>query len=258
MIVPAGNNKLDWSPKATKLHKSASDGQDVQDIEVDALYEAAKKVMASEDEKCEKCEDCDCDPCECKEKKDKQEKKAEACGPEADDETIVLDVEEVTDDAEGFGGGFEEVVEEVAEEGSSQSVSEAVAEVEAKAEQAEAVVEEVVIALEQIEEAVEGVKSVCGKGGEGEEVEGVEDKDDDDDDGIPGEEVVDSEIIVEGEDEECEPCEEASMDKSASTEEFCKYAKLSPQNRKKLNDYWTNMLGYPKDFVNLMTKDYEK
>ena len=43
-----------------------------------------------------------------------------------------------------------------------------------------------------------------------------------------------------------------------SEEEFCKYAKLSPQNRAKLADYWVNMLGYPKDYVSLMTKDYEK
>ena len=63
-------------------------------------------------------------------------------------------------------------------------------------------------------------------------------------------------VIVEGE-ETC-ASEEAEMEKSASAEEFCKYAKLSSQNRKKLKDYWTNMLGYPKDFVDLMTKDYEK
>jgi len=245
MIVPAGNNKLDWSPKETKLQKVASDGQEGQDIEVDALYEAAKGVVEAAKE-CEKCEKCECDPCECKDKdKDKEVKEAMF---DDQDKAVVLDVEEVTEapcessPCEEVG----EVIEEVSDE-SSQSVSEAVAEVEAKADQAEAVVEEVVLALEQIEEAVEGVKAVCGKDDEVEEGVEVEVEVED----VPGEEEVDDdEVIVEG--------DEAAMDKSASAEEFCKYAKLSPQNRKKLNDYWSNMLGYPKDFVNLMTKDYEK
>ncbi len=248
MIVPAGNNKLDWSPKATKLQKTASGGQEAQDIEIDALYEAAKSVVAAnkEDKKCEKCEDCKCDPCICKDKKDKKQEKE--AGAMCDDDSVVLEIEEVQGD--GLDGASEDmnVVEEVSTEAEPRSVSEAVAEVEAKADEAEAVVEEISLAVEKIEEAVEGVKAVCGKGKDGEAVadeEAIVETDK-----VPGEEVVDSEVIVEG--------EEASMDKSASSEEFCKYAKLSPQNRKKLNDYWTNMLGYPKDFVNLMTKDYEK
>jgi hypothetical protein len=281
MIVPAGNNKLDWSPKETKLQKVASDGQESSDIEVDALYEAAKGVVeASEGSKCDECGDdcckdcgkgCKCEDCKC-EGKDKQEK--EACGAMTDDEAIVLDVEEVTEDAGGFGeivediaggglgGGLGEVVEEVAEEGVAQSVSEAVAEVEEKAEAAEAVVQEVSEAVDQIEEAVAAVKEVCGAGDEGEEgeveLEIVEDEECDEgcEDEVPGEEEVDGEVIIEGKEDSDE--DEAAMDKSASAEEFCKYAKLTPQNRKKLNDYWTNMLGYPKDFVNLMTKDYEK
>lgn len=310
MIIPAGNNKLVWSPKETKLQKVASDGQEVEDIEVDALYEAAKGVMAAEEEKLEveagsdckecgkskcKCEDeCKCeDPCKCAstddEVKEASEKVAEVKeatpkkGAEVkeamfgeEDSVVVLDVEEVTDTpceetpcedkgevVEDKGEDKGEVVEEVADESKEQSVSEAVAEVEAKAEEAEAVVEQVVEALDQIEEAVEGVKAVCGNGDEavegedkGEVVENADADADANGDDIPGEKVVDSEVIVEG--EECEASDEVAMDKSASTEEFCKYAKLSSQNRSKLNNYWTNMLGYPKDFVNLMTKDYEK
>lgn len=243
MIVPAGNNKLDWSPKETKLQKVASEGQEGQDIELDALYEAARGVVqASEEEK--KCEDCECDPCECEEKDDSTK---EACGEMKDEEAIILDVEEVP--AEEVA---EEVSEEVpAEEVSSQSVSEAVAEVEAKAEEAEALVEKVEEAVDKIEEAVQGVKEVCGSG-EAEEVEFEVSEEAEgcgeceEAEGIPGEEETDDEVIVEG------------FDKAASAEEFCKYAKLSGQNRKKLKDYWTNMLGYPKDFVDLMTKDYEK
>ena len=49
------------------------------------------------------------------------------------------------------------------------------------------------------------------------------------------------------------------MEKSASIEEeFCRYAALSTENRKKLKNYWTKDLGYPPDYVNLMTTDYEK
>ena len=45
---------------------------------------------------------------------------------------------------------------------------------------------------------------------------------------------------------------------AGSKDEFVKYAKLSPKNRAKLQNYWVNMLGYPKDYVALMTKNYEK
>lgn len=240
MIVPAGNNKLDWSPKGTKFQKTASDGQGSKDIEVDALYEAAKGVV------------------EAGYKED--EEKSAACGDgvERDEEAIVLDVEEVPEEG---------MVEEVSEEGVSQSVSEAVAEVEQKAEDAEAVVEQVEDAIEKIEEAVEGVRAVTGGGDnegdneeDNEEVEvEIEEIGEGDDLGeVPGEEEVEEdEVIVEGGKERMAKGE-ASMGKSASTEEFCKYAKLSPQNKTKLKNYWTNMLGYPKDFVDLMTKDYEK
>jgi len=56
----------------------------------------------------------------------------------------------------------------------------------------------------------------------------------------------------------CEAEAEAGMDKSASANEFCKFGKLSPQNRKKVAEYWKNALGYPADYVSLMVKDYEK
>ena len=34
-------------------------------------------------------------------------------------------------------------------------------------------------------------------------------------------------------------------------------AKLSDEKRAILADYWTQTLGYPKDYVSAMTKDYE-
>ena len=89
-----------------------------------------------------------------------------------------------------------------------------------------------------------------------------------------GEEVVpeDGEIIIESE-PVCESCgaviakteeetkeagtEAEEMTVEASGDEFVKYAKISPKNRKKLRDYWKNMLNYAPDFVDLMVKDYE-
>jgi len=228
--MPAGNSKVDWSPKEAKLHKTANTEEQVEvQEEVNPLYEAAKAHMAEvEKQKAEASEETEV---------------KEACGSMMDDDSVVLDVE--VDEEVPCPDA---VVEEVSDEATPKSVSEAVAEVEAKAEEAEAVVQEVAAAVDKIEEAVQDVKDVCGKGGEMEELEELEED-------IPGEEVVDDEVVVEG--EECD--EEASMDKSASVEEeFCKFAKLSPSNRKKVVNYWVKQLGYPKDYVALMTKDYEK
>jgi len=240
MIVPAGNKMPDWSPKATKMQKLASDGQEVQDQEVDPLLEAAKGfVEAGKEEVKEASEE------------EAEIKEASDCGEMAQDDSVVLDVVE-----DEVGDNVEDVVED---EAPAQSVSEAVAEVEAKAEEAEEVVAQVEEAIEKIEEAVQEVREVAsGVDDAVDEVSDEEVVDEDGVDAIPGEEVVDTEVIVES-----SPCDlaaetEEGMDKSAASEEFCKFAKLSPQNRKKLSNYWTNMLGYPRDYVNLMTKDYEK
>lgn len=49
-----------------------------------------------------------------------------------------------------------------------------------------------------------------------------------------------------------------TYDKVAKTESsgFVKIAKLSPENRKSLKEYWM-ALGFPKEYVDAMTKDYE-
>lgn len=52
--------------------------------------------------------------------------------------------------------------------------------------------------------------------------------------------------------------EEPSIEATASANDWVKVSAISPNNRKKLIDYWGNKLGYPKDFVKLMVKDYEK
>ena len=97
---------------------------------------------------------------------------------------------------------------------------------------------------------------------------------------IPGKEISNNEIIVESTPDHTCSCaakaksdaksdsassdaksdakSDIKMDKSASSsEEFCRFAMLSKANKKKIADYWT-MLGFPKDYVALMTKHYEK
>jgi hypothetical protein len=56
---------------------------------------------------------------------------------------------------------------------------------------------------------------------------------------------------------ECDPCECEEV-VEAGANDWVKVAEISPRNRKKLVDYWSKQLGYPKDFVKLMVKDYEK
>ena len=52
IIMPAGNKKMEWSPKDETVVKTASVGSEVKE-EGNALYEAALSVTAGK--KCEKC-----------------------------------------------------------------------------------------------------------------------------------------------------------------------------------------------------------
>jgi hypothetical protein len=219
MVVPAGNKKLDWSPKEVEMIKTASTEAVVVE-EKDMLYEAAKKHLDSmkiaQENKAveEKCKDCGCckDECKCVQKKD---------------EEVKIEV-----------GG--EKVEEVAEKSEDAAVAK---------------IEEAVI---EIEDAVEELKGDQKKEEVAEEVE-IEITDDDKE-VVPGKEVSDGEIIVVSEPSPtaCMAGKKEEVKVASTDEEFQKFAKLSPENKKKLANYWTQMLGYPKDYVDLMTKDYEK
>lgn len=286
--MPAGSNKIDWSPKEEKVVKTASTAkpevkkEEVKE-EVNALYEAAKTVI----EAAKKCEKCGKKPCECKEEKeDKAEKKEEKkAGEEVKEKKEGGKVPGVPD---GTGPGKdsnecpfnkdnkdsamkddekEEIKVEVPEGG--ETITEPVAEEKeevSKMEQAVNKIDEAVIELKEV------VQEEKGETGPVDEVE-IEIEDD----GVPGEEVSDSEIIVQSEPDGMGMGMDKGMDKgmdgcgclagkgkkgvekvAAVEEEFCKFAKLSTSNKKKLADYWTNMLGYPKDWVDLLTKDYEK
>jgi len=229
IVVPAGNKKVNWVPSENKLQKTAST-EGVQDVQEESnpLYEAAKSFLAS--------------------------KEAMDMNEDLGDDAPCLDAPCVEDN--GAVDGAVDVADE-------KSISEAVKEVEEKAAAAEEKIEAVQQAVEQIGEAVESAKDACAEAGvdgegDGEEIEveiGVQDDDEveievkdngegEDEDGL----VVESEPEVE---------DEAIMDRSASAEEFARYSMISPSNRKKLADYWINALGYPRDYVNLLVKDYE-
>lgn len=129
-------------------------------------------------------------------------------------------------------------------------------------------------AIEKVEEAVADLKSAV-SGEPVDEVVEIEIEDDkeeeeveveieDDEEGEGNEDIIiESSPDAEGcdkkkGDEECDKDEDPKMDKSAASDAFCKLASLSPVNKKKLAKYWKDALGYPKDYVDLMLKNYEK
>lgn len=229
IIVPAGNKNVSWSPEE-KLTKTASSGSAKETQ--DSVYEAAKKFMAtaSDSDICVKCNNpsniCEC-ICEDEKVKEVMEEGA----------IVEVETEESEKKEEESRTEIKDAVEKI---------EEAVSELKDSVQKSDAAEEEEV----EIE--------ICDDEDKKEEVEEVEIEVEDDDKkelDIPGKDTSESEIIVESDDKEEEP----KMDKSAATEEeFCRFAKLSPENKKKLSNYWVNMLNYPKDYVALMVKDYEK
>lgn len=221
-IMPSGNGSFDWVPKDASLTKTASSNNgEVQKEQNyrDDLFEAAKKVVANY---------------EC------------AQGDEfgGDDDNVE------------FHGEVENVNEVSDEEATGE----------------EGAVECLETAKEAIEDAVE-----CLGGGESDEFESEVEFEVED-------ETVEGGMGCESEDTggccdkcNCDPCccggrscndksddkIEASDDNTeevveAYSDNWVKLAEISPKNRKKIYDYWSKQLGYPKDFVKLMVKDYEK
>ena len=263
IIMPAGEKEVKWSPviKDDPMTKTASsEEQDIQEPQddKDILWEVAKKVVeereakeAQTEEKVVKAAE------ETEEKCVGAEEEKEACGDvvaeegEDGDESPFKDGDEAPCE-EGEGDAIEDVVEDAASP--VEDIQEAVAELAEKAEQAEEAVEKADAALDQVSAVIEEVKSELGGESVEESVEvEVEDDAPIDDmvevevEEIPGEPIVeDSDMIVEGD------------GIFASTDGFTKLSKLSPENRNKLNSYWKGFYSDASDWVNLLTKDYEK
>jgi len=173
------------------------------------------------------------------------------------------EVQEVQEEKDDLLDAAKSVIDGGTEETSSVDVEKAVAEVVQRAEKAEAVAEKAEVAVEKIQEAAQELKDVCGDkevevevevkdDGEVKEIGEVEECEEGGEDII-----IESEPDVQAEGRAMAKDKKKAV-KSSVEEEFCRFAKLSDANRKKLTDYWANMLGYPKDVVALLTKDYEK
>lgn len=229
IIMPSGVNKINWSPKSeSKVVKVAGSDKGAEPVETDSLEAAARDFLGK---KAQEVVEVECPEPGCDDMIEKEV---------GGDETSVVEVSEPSD------------VEEVTE---TEEPCDEVA-----VESIEVAVEAVEDALEEVKDAVSEAK---GKGVSEDEITEVEIE-------IPGvpetEEEAEVEEVVEDKEGEIEKestqYTEMSADEdvtlAGSSEEFCKFAKLSPQNRSKIADYWVNMLGYPKDYVTLLTKDYEK
>jgi hypothetical protein len=257
MIVPAGNMKIEWSPKDTNLVKTAS--TEVKE-EVNALYEAAKLHLASS----ECCKECKAPKnfCKC----EKKDAKSDSASSDAKSDVKTAGISDMN---KAKDSGFE-TSDKASDSVSDATSDSAIIEVETPAgEKTEGDPKDCIeVAVEKIEEGVAELKDAAQISEVSEEkeieieVEAVPEApvakevalD------IPGKEISNNEIIVESTPEHtcsCASKTKVTMDKSASSEEFCRFAMLSKANKQKIKNYWT-MLGFPKDYVDLMTKDYEK
>lgn len=277
MIVPAGNKKMDWSPKNQDLTKTASVGAQE---EVNPLYEAAKKFAMSTN----MCETCGkgCDECSC-EKSSAIDVSAPASSDKASSdkaspfgaapegmeassdekvkeavetiENAVVEIKEICDIKSDSKGDAESVTLDV---GESKPISDSVTievgeEPEIPGVSGTEILEkksEPCLACGATASAKKETKTAWNfdkKSDEKSAEKGSSDNKKSD------------EKSAEKSSSSSDSKSDAKMDKAASTEEeFTRFAKLSPVNKKKVADYWTNMLGFPKDYVALMVKDYEK
>jgi len=229
IIVPAGNKMVDWTKANEEMVKTAS--SDKEEKSSDALFEAAKSFIEA--------------------KNNAVEKKA----------GIIPGVPDGTgphgmgpEEGRGMGpcgkGGKDGENEQ--DDQDTGVVVEPVAEEKQEAEKMESAVEKIEEGVQDLKEVVQEEKGELEDAGE--EVDVVEI--DIEEDKIPGEEVKNDEVIVEGENSEKtekKETDEESVTTAGAEEEFCKFAKISAPNRKKLVQFWSKI--FPKEYVALMTKE---
>jgi len=227
-IMPSGNGSRDWLPKLqVKTASTNGAGSQEEVVEADSLLEAAQKVVANM-------------------------ASSDCCGGD-DFEGAAPQFEtndnEFADDGVGFEGDVDPVADETATGDS-------------------AAIEALEVAKNAIGDAVEAL------GGDTDEVEmEIEVEDGDVEVEIEDEDLEEDDLIAEGTTEKCcpnckkpGPCKcdtedcctsDEDMAVSASSDDWVRTSAISPKNRKQVYDYWSKQLGYPKDFVKLMVKDYE-
>jgi len=246
VIVPAGKKRREWVPQDPMVKTASAEGAEVEEPK-DELLEAAMGVLDRQAEE-EKCDQPECEEKEIKAEDDTEVVEAgESCDEECE---IEIEIEEEP-------ASPDEVLDEVKEDGVVTEEEEEVIE-EAAVEKIKGAVEVIEVALEEVvdaEEALEKVKDAIGTVEEVHE-EMAADTDKPEEAEEDGDEVSFTEEVVEDSVEEA--AEEGDEVLAGSNEEFQRFAKISPKNRAKVADYWKNSLGYPADYVDLLTKDYEK
>lgn len=271
LITPNGNSNFSWAPK-DGLTKTASTGA-AELSDKDLLFDAAKKFVKAQAEKFEKEEKED--------KPEEKEEKSEDKGEKSEDKGEKSDKPEKKDDKPCKPCDKKPEGSEV-----SVDVQKAVQELVEKSEKAEEIAQKVGDAVAKVEEAVQEVKEVAGVAGDSLPAGSL--PADDAIGGLPEGEVGEvNEVELEIEDPSAIPGEAEAIDSipgDASTEspvgptgeelikeslpgmgvlasdanDFVKLSAISPDTRKKVTTYWQDYLGFPSDYVKLMTKNYEK
>lgn len=242
IIMPAGNGRNDWFPKDKLTKVASSNGQEVDSR--DLLYQEAKRIVANMNEEC--CEDHLAFD-------DVQAPLNEVAEEPVSDVSDVAGDDVVSGDTDAILAKLTAALAEA---------TAALADAKAKLEGPSAVTPSSPsdIAVEEPKEVEIEIEKP-----EAEEIEieiedenGDEDDEDKDEECEKGDEECEDE---EGDDEiivESEEGDDDTSERRASSNDWVKLSAISPNNRKKLYDYWTKQLGYPQDFVKLMVKDYEK
>ncbi len=255
LITPVGGSNFNWAPQKSGFTKQASSGAS-ENTGKDALFEAAKKVMAQfELDNKPPCDDVPCDKASVVDSKPVDPVMPDTSVTPASDTTsasdavkVVSDLVEKCDKAEQVSSAVADAVSNV--EVALQGVKDAVGVSDVSTDETEV---EVVESEDDSEaEPSEEVEEV--------EIEFEEGDEEGNDDLPPGNlEGEGDEIVKEGDEEGDEGEEENPFEKSAASKgTFVKISEISPENKKKVYSYWKDMLGYPEDFCKLMVKNYEK
>ena len=264
VIMPTGKSYHNWSLDTEGKTVKVASGKQVasgKSNDRDSLYEAAEKYLAGAKKQQKKAQfdfgkkdEC----CKCEEGKEEfGDKEVAEVAVEGNDEVasvkeVIEEVEIALDDAkaklDGVSGegADEEVVVELPE-GDDSEVQEVEFEIGGD-EFADKKDEVPGVDTEKEEEKEEGEKGIAKKS---EDTEEVKEEKADKKGGFPfnkgKEEKEDSEESEEGE------------EKTAGTVGgFQRLADISPTTRKKIYTYWTEYLGYPKDYCKLLVTDFEK
>jgi hypothetical protein len=236
IITPTGNSGFSWVPQNLNngLTKKASTDKTSDEVDYkDALALAAKTVLAQLEE---------------------ENAVADDLGGEVSEDVgeVVEEAKSVTEAVEDLKDAAEAVESAVAQETGVEVEGEDVADsVEIDISDIsdvsdvsnDAGVEEIEIEITDDEESAESDKDE-------DKVPGVADKKDD----FVKESDEDKKDCDHEEDEEC--CEEPDVE--ASGNGFVKLSSISDETKKKIMEYWVKQLKYPKDYVALMAKNYDK